>query len=273
MTPVIRPDDDLAFAASLADAARGVALEHFRTGLQAEAKPAAEFDPVTEADRAIEARLRALIAEAFPDDGVLGEEADARASASGRTWVIDPIDGTRSFIAGLPLWGTLIALNDGTRPVVGVMDQPYIGDMFLGWSGDGLSGGAELRHGGKTHKLKASGCRDLGQAILSSTDPAMFRDGAERGAFDTLCSRTRLRRYGADCYAYSLLAAGYIDLVVEAGLAPYDIQAPLAIVEGAGGVVTTWSGGDAQNGGQIVAAANAALHAQALETLRPGVSA
>ncbi|MDE1173302.1 MAG: histidinol-phosphatase [Parvibaculaceae bacterium] len=258
-------DELAAFAEELAAAAATVTLPHFRTGIAVEEKTGhfTSFDPVTEADRGSEALMRQIIGERYPDHGVLGEEHGRKQGSSPLTWVLDPIDGTRSFIAGIPLWGTLIGLNDGVRPTVGVMAQPYLGELFVG-----RPGRAELVRAGERRRLTSSKVTQLGNAILACTDTAMFTSEGERAAFNTLTSRTRLRRLGGDCYFYSMLAAGGIDLVVECKLEPYDIQALIPIIEGAGGIVTSWSGGDCQNGGQIVAAATPELHAAALDILK-----
>ena len=256
-----RPDlDDLAaFAGTLADAAGSAILPHFRQSIAVHDKAGQDdFDPVTEADRAGEAAMRRLIEDRFPDHGIVGEEFDDKPSASGLSWVLDPIDGTRAFICGLPLWGTLIALADGGRPVLGVVDQPYLKERFVGMGASATLNGRPLR---------TRACGDLGQAALSTTGIAWFTP-AEQAAFLAVEARARLTRYGYDCYAYCMVAHGFLDLVVEAGLQPYDIQALIPIIEGAGGVVTDWSGGDAAGGGQIIAAGDRRVHAQALEVLR-----
>ena len=262
--------DELAhFALELGAAAAAVTLPHFRSGLGVDNKRGHyAFDPVTAADRDAETAIRKGPQRAAVILLVLGEEHGKHDGASGLTWVIDPIDGTRSFIAGVPLWGTLIALNDGTRPVIGLMEQPYIGEKFLG-----RPGGSELIGPHGTRALKTSACTRLEDALLGNTDPGMFRRDAEKAAFRELTSKVKLRRFGGDCYFYCLLAAGTLDLVVESSLQPYDIQALIPIIENAGGVVTSWSGGDAQQGGQVVAAANAELHAAALEILAPAADA
>ncbi|MEP2827892.1 histidinol-phosphatase [Parvibaculum sp.] len=256
--------DELAsFALDLADAAAAVTLPHFRSGLAVDNKRGNfAFDPVTAADRDGEAAIRKLIGERYPDHGIFGEEHGKETGTSPLTWVLDPIDGTRSFISGVPLWGTLIALNDGERPVIGLMDQPYIGERFVG-----RPGGSELICPMGTKPLKTSACTKLEEALLGNTDPAMFDVEDEKAAFREISSRVRLRRFGGDCYFYCLLAAGTLDLVIESGLQPYDIQALIPVIENAGGVVTNWAGGDAQNGGQVVAAANGELHEQALKIL------
>ncbi|SFG96674.1 histidinol-phosphatase [Methylobacterium gossipiicola] len=222
------------------------------------------FDPVTEADRAAEVILRGLIRRSFPTHGILGEEFGSENLDAECVWVLDPIDGTRAFMAGLPTWGTLIGLARNGVPVRGLMHQPYLGERF---SGDGAT--ARLRSARGERILRTRRGTDLRHALLATTDPRLFGDGSEREGFAALESAVRLSRYGTDCYAYCMLAAGQIDLVVEAGLKPYDIVALIPIIEGAGGVVTTWDGGSAAGGGRIVAAADEALHAEALRLLNP----
>ena len=267
-------DDELIrlldFAATLADAAAEITRPRFRATLAVENKAGeSAFDPVTQADRAAESAIRERIVEAFPRHGILGEEHGYRAPTPKEgearlTWVLDPIDGTRSFITGIPLWGTLIALNDGARPILGVADQPFTGERFTG-----SRLGATLERAGSRRELKTRACAELGAAIVGCTDPAMSHRAGERAAFDELARAVRLVRYGADCYAYCMLALGQMDLVVESDLKPYDIQALVPIIEAAGGVVTTWAGGDPSSGGQIIAAADRRVHAQALELLAP----
>lgn len=260
-------DELSTFALRLADAAAEVTLPHFRSGLAVDNKRGDyAFDPVTASDRDAEEAIRAMIGKHYPTHGIYGEEHGRETGTSPLYWVIDPIDGTRSFISGVPLWGTLIALNDGTAPVIGVMDQPYIGERFIG-----RPGGSEINGPRGTFSLKTSECTKLEDALLGNTDPAMFKKDDERAAFRDISARVRLRRFGGDCYFYALLAAGTLDLVVESSLQPYDIQALIPIIENAGGVVTSWTGGDPQMGGHVVAAATAELHAAALEILSKAV--
>ncbi|MEM7491583.1 MAG: inositol monophosphatase family protein, partial [Pseudomonadota bacterium] len=195
--------DRIAVAHDLADAARAITLAHFRTPLDVESKGAA-FDPVTVADRAAEAAMRAILAERCPDDGILGEEAAAVAGSSGWTWVLDPIDGTRGFIAGTPTWGVLIALSGADGPVHGLIDQPYIGERF-----EGGPGGATLRRGADARELRVRGTATLAQATILTTFPEVGTP-AERAAFERVAGACRLTRYGLDCYAYALLAAGHV---------------------------------------------------------------
>jgi myo-inositol-1(or 4)-monophosphatase len=254
--------DLLATAMDLADAARGAVLPHFRSpSLTADSKAAEGFDPVTEADRAAEAAMRAILADRRPADGVLGEEMGATAGTSGLTWVLDPIDGTRAFLSGTPTWGVLIAVSDSTGPRLGVIDQPWTRERFVGGLGEAWADGPAGRVA-----LRTRPSRPLSQAILFTTFPEVGTK-AEGRAFHALSARCRLTRYGLDCYAYALVAAGQIDLVVEAGLHPYDVHAPIAVIEAAGGIVTDWRGNPAHHGGRVLAAANAEVHAAALELL------
>jgi histidinol phosphatase-like enzyme (inositol monophosphatase family) len=254
-----------AFACHLAEIAGRTILPHFRVRLEVENKTAgAGYDPVTLADRAAEQAIRDEIRRVYPAHGILGEEHGSIAGTDGLTWIIDPIDGTRCFIIGQLHWGVLIALNDGVRPVVGVMHQPYTGETFVG-----SRLGAELRHGGRSTLLRVRNCPLLEDAIVSATDPAMFTGPGERDAFRAVASRARMRRYGGDCYSYSMVAAGFIDLVIESHLKPYDIQPLIPIIEAAGGIVTTWKGGSPNDGGQIIAAGDRELHKIALAMLAP----
>ena len=246
---------DLQVAHELAEVARGAALRYFRSDtLRVDNKLSAEgaFDPVTIADREVETAIRSILAQMRPADGVLGEEHSNTAGTSGRTWVIDPIDGTRAFMCGLPTWGVLIALNDGARPVLGVMDQPFTGERYVGVIGERPM--AECQRGGAREALHTRSCDALADAVLCTTAPDAFGSDDDLARFMALSRQTRLTRYGTDCYAYAMLARGQIDLVVESGLNPYDIQAMMPIVQAAGGVMTNWQGGDCQNGGQVIAA-------------------
>ncbi len=247
----------------LADAARPVTLSHFRTsGLVADNKAKAHFDPVTIADRAAEQVMRDVLARERPDDAIFGEEFGHTDGTSGLTWVLDPIDGTRGYISGTPTWGVLIAVGDSNGPVYGIIDQPYIGERFAGGFGQ-----ASVTGPMGTARLATRQSRTLDQAILLSTFPEIGTK-AEMAAFQAVSERVRLTRYGMDCYGYALLAAGQVDLVIEAGLNAYDVQAPIAVIVAAGGIVTDWQGGAAHDGGRILAAANADVHAAALSVLQ-----
>ncbi len=254
--------DLLATAHALAGAARVETLRHFRRAdLAADTKSDEAFDPVTEADRAAERAMRALLAEKRPADGVIGEEFGEESGTSGLTWILDPIDGTRGYLSGTPTWGVLIAVADAAGPILGIIDQPYIGERFVG-----APGLAEMTGPHGRAALRTRGPRPLSDSVLFTTFPEIGTE-AERRAFEAVSRFARLTRYGIDCYAYALLAAGQIDLVIEAGLNTYDIAAPIAVVEAAGGIVTDWQGRSALKGGQVIAAANREIHAAALAHL------
>ncbi|MBX3512808.1 MAG: histidinol-phosphatase [Xanthobacteraceae bacterium] len=254
--------DFAAFVDELAKVAGDAILPFFRTALSIENKKhKGAFDPVTAADRAAETAMRALIRKTFPAHGVVGEEFDDVKSDAPYTWVLDPIDGTKSFIAGMPVWGTLIGLCKDDMPVYGMMAQPFIGERF---TGDGAK--AKYRGPAGERKLMTRACASLADALLFTTSPLLFTPD-ERARFDDVEKDVRLSRYGGDCYAYCMIAAGYADLVIEAGLDAYDIVPLIPIIEGAGGIVTTWQGESAANGGRIVAAGDKRVHAAALEIL------
>lgn len=249
-------------AEALADVAAAKSLPLFRSPeLRAANKAALGFDPVTQADRDAEAAMREYLALHRPDDAVLGEEFAPKTGTSGLTWVLDPIDGTRAFLSGATTWGTLIAVDAGDGPIMGLVDQPYIGERFVG----GL-GRSELLRGGQRRSLGIRDCAVLGEAVLYSTFPEVGT-AAERAGFEAVSRQVRLTRYGCDCYAYALIALGQVDLVIEAGLKAYDIQGPQAVIEAAGGVVTDWRGGPAHRGGRILAAGDRRVHAAALAVL------
>ncbi|WP_135501840.1 inositol monophosphatase family protein [Roseovarius aestuariivivens] len=249
-------------AHEMADAARRAILPLFRgTTLATESKQTGSFDPVTEADRAAERAMRDVLMRRRPDDAVLGEEFGEKRGTSGLTWALDPIDGTRAFLSGTPTWGVLIAAATDTGPVYGLIDQPYIGERF-----EGGFGAASMTGPNGARRLTTLGDRSLKEAILFTTFPEVGTE-AEGEAFQAVSAEVRLTRFGMDCYAYALIAMGQIDLVIEAGLNPYDIQAPIAVIEAAGGIVTDWSGGAAHLGGRVIAAAGRAQHEAALALL------
>jgi histidinol-phosphatase len=260
--------DFIPFVERLAKVSGEAIMPFFRASFAMEDKSAGGvFDPVTEADRAAETAMRRLIGEAFPHHGVIGEEfADEDAEAE-YVWVLDPIDGTKSFVSGLPLWGTLIGLLHRGVPVYGLMNQPFTRERFFGdgraayWTGHGADGAPVKR------RLRARPCEGLDHATLMTTSPKLIPEDL-RPRYETVEARTLLARYGGDCYAYCMLAAGHVDLVIEAALNAYDIVALIPIIEGAGGIVTSWDGGDPSKGGAIVAAGDARVHEQALEFLR-----
>jgi len=205
--------------------------------------------------------MRAVLARLRPDDAILGEEYGKSAGTTGLTWVLDPIDGTRSFLSGTPVWGVLVAASDSGGPVFGLIDQPFTGERWAGGFGQ-----AEWRRGDSCHAISTRKTGALPDAILFSTFPEIGTPD-EAASFRELSARCRLTRYGLDCYAYALLAMGQIDLVVEAGLHAYDVAAPIALIEAAGGVVTDWQGRPVHGGGRVLAAANRVLHAAALDIL------
>jgi histidinol phosphatase-like enzyme (inositol monophosphatase family) len=251
-----------ATAEALADIAARVSLGLFRTtDLDAVNKAASGFDPVTAADRDAEAAMRAHLGRHRPDDGILGEEFGITPGTSGLTWVLDPIDGTRAFMSGATTWGTLIAVNAGGAPVLGLIDQPYVGERFMGGAGR-----AGMVRGGVERPLATRGCPDLAGAILYSTFPEVGT-ASERAGFEAVRDQVRLTRYGTDCYGYALIALGQADLVIEAGLLAYDVQGPQAVIEAAGGIFTDWKGRPAHQGGRVLAAGDARVHAAALALL------
>ena len=249
------------FVDQLATASGDTILPFFRTALAVENKKAGGFDPVTAADRAAENAMRALIRENFPAHGILGEEYGSERADAEYVWVLDPIDGTKSFIAGMVAWGTLIGLTRFGEPVYGMMHQPYIGERF---SGD--NGSARFRGPSSERKLAVRRCASLKEATSFTTSPLLMNPD-DRAAFGKVEAEVRLTRYGGDCYSYCMLAAGHLDLVIETELKPYDIAALIPIITGAGGVITTWEGKPAQGGGRIIAAGDPRVHEAAMKIL------
>jgi histidinol phosphatase-like enzyme (inositol monophosphatase family) len=240
-----------AFAGTLADAARAVTLG--AADRVAENKnDDGTYDPVTAADREAERVIRALIEQAYPDHGIAGEEFGVKAGAGRHVWSLDPIDGTRAFICGLPSWTTLIALLDEGQPVVGLIDVPTLNERYLGYPG--------------APGLKASDCRTLRDARLATTDVHIFSD-SERARFDRLRTGARVTRYGLDAYAYARLAVGSIDLIAENSLKPHDYNALIPVVRAAGGLIGNWRGEDEYREGQVLAAATPELFAEAVRLL------
>lgn len=261
---------------SALDLAASVTLPKFRQPIDVDNKLSVGFDPVTEADREAEQVLRDSLMAALPYAGFLGEEDSVPTeNVSGvrqeiveevtqkqLTWVVDPIDGTRAFITGLPLWGTLVALNDGEQVVFGALDQPWLQERFVGYEGR-----AERIYKGSRSLLKTRAPRPLNEAIVQTTTPDMFDDESSLAGFNKVRNAVAMTRYGGDCYAYALLAMGGIDAVIESSLQPYDIQALIPIVEGAGGVITNWEGLPCLSGGRVIAAANTAIHSALMAEL------
>ena len=257
-------DELLDFAHTLADASGKVIRPQFRRQISIQNKAEGrDFDPVTAADKGAERVISRLLAKAYPGHGITGEEYGSRNLDAALRWIVDPIDGTRSFMTGALSWGTLIGLIQDDTPLLGIMDQPYVGERF--WSGKKA---AYMRGpDGKTRKLKTRKCAKLADAILSSTHPDLFGPGKEAAGFQRIKSAARMTRFGGDCYGYALLASGLVDLVIEVGLKPFDIVALIPIIEKAGGRVTTWDGTSAANGGRIVASGDAELHEVVLRIL------
>jgi len=254
--------DFSAFVDHLARAAGDAILPFFRTTLSVENKNAGgPLDPVTAADRAAEAAMRAMIRRNFPDHGILGEEYGAERTDAEYVWVLDPIDGTKSFISGMPLWGTLIALTRAGAPVYGMMHQPFTRESFTG-----DNGAAHYRGPAGERALRVRRCDALADAILGTTSPLLMNE-TDRASFRKVEQVVRLSRYGGDCYAYCMLAAGHIDLVIETELKPYDILPLIPIIKGAGGIVTSWDGGAPGSGGRVIAAGDSRVHAEAMKLL------
>jgi myo-inositol-1(or 4)-monophosphatase len=250
------------FVDRLATVSGDAILPFFRTSLGIENKGGpGTFDPVTAADRAAETAMRTLIRESFPEHGIVGEEFGNERIDSEYCWVLDPIDGTKSFIAGMPAWGTLIALTREGEPVYGMMHQPFTRERFTG-----DSNAARYRGPAGERALHVRRCAQLSDALMMTTSPLLMKE-TDRLAFGKVERAVKLSRYGGDCYAYCMLAAGHVDLVIETELKPYDILPLIPIVTGAGGVVTTWEGQPAQGGGRIVAAGDARVHEEALKLL------
>ncbi len=260
--------DFVPFVERLAKVSGETIMPFFRTTFAMEDKSGGGvFDPVTEADRAAEAAMRRLIGEVFPNHGVIGEEFGEHAAKSEYVWVLDPIDGTKSFIAGLPLWGTLIGLLHHGAPCYGLMNQPFTREKFYGdgraahWACRGADGAPATR------RLRVRPCASLDRATLMTTSPKLIPEDL-RPRYEGLEAKTRLARYGGDCYAYCMLAAGQVDLVIETELKPYDVLPLIPIIEGAGGIITSWENGRPHAGGRVIAAGDRRVHAQAMELLK-----
>jgi histidinol phosphatase-like enzyme (inositol monophosphatase family) len=261
-------DGLLATAHHLADISGPAVLKHFRRPLRVENKlGGGGFDPVTAADRGAEKAIGKALRQLRPGDALIGEEYGSHHGTSGYAWVIDPIDGTRAFIMGSPLWGTLIGLLHDGKPLLGVVDQPFTGERF--WSGPKAS---YMRRapGSRAKILRTRSCPRLEDAVLTSTHPDLFEGPRRRRTLERLKAKVRLTRYGGDCYHYCLLSAGFIDVIVEGGLQSYDVAALIPIIERAGGVITTWDGRPAADGGDIIACGDPALHASIVDMMASG---
>ncbi len=255
MTP-----DIIAFAHKLADASGEVIRPYFRQRIDIANKPmmangVAVFDPVTEADRGAEKAMRAIIDRERPDDGILGEEFGEKPGKNGLRWVLDPVDGTRAFINGRHEWGSLIALEEKLRPSLGIIDQPWIGERFIG-----VDGHAELHSRGTVAPLKVRACEKLSDAILCATHPDAFFGEGEWAGFRRVQKQARLTRWGGDCYIFALMALGFCDVIVETTFKRWDVAALIPVIEGAGGIITNWQGGSCADGGQVLAAGDRRIH-------------
>jgi myo-inositol-1(or 4)-monophosphatase len=247
----------IAFAHRLADASGAAIRPYFRQRIEIANKLADSFDPVTEADKGGERAIRAILDAERPSDAILGEEYGEKPGTSGWRWVLDPVDGTRCFITGRHEWGSLIALEKDGVPVLGILDQPVLGERFLG-----VNGRAELHQAGKAAPLRVRACPDLGEAVLCATDPSAYMTAAQQAAFDRVKAQARLTRYHGDCYIFAMLAMGFIDVIVEGAFRRWDVAALLPLVEGAGGVITNWRGETWRDGDPLLACGDARLHAQ-----------
>jgi histidinol phosphatase-like enzyme (inositol monophosphatase family) len=247
------------FALELAEASAARILPFFRSTNRIDIKAGVGWDPVTEADRAGEEVIRRMIEARFPDHGIIGEEYGVKEARSQLTWILDPIDGTRAFICGMPTWATLIGLNVKDRPTLGLMNQPYVGETFYG-----NPDGAWSRHRGNTTRLAVRPPRPLAEAIVTTTAPELYRSEAEKAVLQAMTAATRLTRYGGDAYFFCLMAAGQVDIAMDAHMEIYDIAPLMPIIEGAGGVVTTWTRGNPSKGGNVIAASSRVLLDEAL---------
>lgn len=260
-------DDTIAFAHRLADAAGAVIRPYFRQRIEIADKRTvfageAVFDPVTAADKGAEEAIRAIIERERPQDGILGEEFGEKPSRNGLRWVLDPVDGTRAFITGRHEWGSLIALEENEGAVLGIIDQPVLRERFIG-----VNGQADFLTEGTRTPLHTRACAGLAEAVLCATHPDAYFAPGEREAFVRVQRRVRMSRFGGDCYLFGALALGFVDLIVESSFHRWDIAALIPVVEGAGGIITDWQGRSCANGGQILAAGDRLLHAQAMELL------
>lgn len=267
VTPQNDLDTYIDLCQELCEKSGSIIMEYFRQPVEiidkADKGPSV-YSPVTEADRRAEEAIRNLIGEAFPEHGIRGEEYGDLNTGSRHVWVLDPIDGTKSFISGLPTWGTLIALLKDGKPILGAMNQPFVGDRFIG-----IQNLATLND----KKISTRPCNRLKDATLAVTDLGMFQTSEQLKAFNSIAPQVKNIRFGGDCYNYALLAAGHIDLVIEGSLMPWDIQALIPIIKGAGGHITDWSGKEIQDGGWVIAAGSSELHKVALDHLQGAIKA
>ena len=257
-------DDKLIqFAHRLADAGGAVIRPFFRQRIEVTHKPGQHpFDPVTEADRGGERAIRALIERERPDDAILGEEYGEKPGTSGWRWVLDPVDGTRAFITGRHEWGSLIALEQDGVPVLGILDQPVLGERFIG-----VNGHAHLVQDNVRTPIKVRGCAELKDAILCATDPSAYMTAEQQAAFERVKAQAKLTRYHGDCYIFAMLAMGFVDVIVEGAFKPWDVAALFPLVQGAGGVISNWQGRPWRDGDALLATGDARLHQKVVEVL------
>jgi myo-inositol-1(or 4)-monophosphatase len=255
MTISAQIDEFTGFALQLAAASGQAILPYFRQPLTVDNKQTADWDPVTEGDRAAEKVIRAAIEAAYPSHGIIGEEFGEKKGSSAFTWILDPIDGTRAFVIGMPTWTTLIALYRDGKPFLGLMNQPFVGETFYG-----SKAGSFLQRGAQRQQLTCAAPKPLAQAMAGTTTPHLYQPESRIEAFR---KKTRLLRYGGDAYFFALVAAGTMDVALEAGVQIYDIAALIPIVEGAGGVAGCWDGGDVAQGGNVLVASGQALFDEA----------
>ena len=265
MTADEKVDDRLIqFAHRLADASGAVIRPFFRQRIEVAHKPGKYlFDPVTEADQGAERAIRAIIERDRPDDAILGEEYGARPGTSGWRWVLDPVDGTRAFITGRHEWGSLIALEKDEVPVLGILDQPVLGERFIG-----VNGRSELHQGGRVTPLQVRACAGLQEAVLCATDPSAYMTPEQVAAFERVKAKARLTRYHGDCYIFAMLAMGFIDVIVEGAFRRWDIAAIVPLVEGAGGIVSNWQGAPWRDGEPVLACGDRRLHEETVTLLK-----
>jgi histidinol phosphatase-like enzyme (inositol monophosphatase family) len=254
----------VAFANRLADASGAVIRPFFRQRIEVVHKPGrAAFDPVTEADKGGERAIRAIIERERPDDGILGEEYGEKPGRNGLRWVLDPVDGTRAFITGRHEWGSLIALEENEVPVLGILDQPVLSERFIG-----VHGRSVLVEGDKRTPLRSRECAEVKDAILCATDPSAYFTLEQQAAFQRVKVTARMTRYCGDCYLFAALALGFVDIIIEAGFNRWDVAALIPLVEGAGGVITSWDGGDCRDGKTILACGDRRVHEEAIKLLK-----
>ncbi len=262
MSPTQEIDDLTAFALELAEASAKIILPQFRKNIAIDNKLDAGWDPVTEADRSAERVIREMIEKHFPTHGIIGEEFDNKPAVSTYSWVLDPIDGTRSFVIGMPTWATLIGLYRDGQPLLGVMNQPYVGEMFYG-----NPDGAWHKHRGKTNAIRVRQPMRLSKAALGTTSPYLYDDHSN---FETLRKSVTAHRFGGDAYFFALLAAGHLDIAMDPKLQIYDIAALIPIIKGAGGVVGSWTDNDPTQGGNVLCASCQGLLDEAVKVMRGG---